>query len=152
MPLKMGHSPEVVSENIKELRKSGRPQKQAIAIALANKRKSEKMADGGIVEGHDIADDMDDEKYSTVGEEEAEMQPEGTIPDHEMLAQALHKHEDYLAHGGMVNEEAGESEPEQALEGPVENENNLGMMNLGEAARKALAEHKMKRKHKRGHA
>ena len=49
MPLIKGHSPEVVSKNIKELMKSGRKQKQAIAIALAEKRKSKKMADGGLV-------------------------------------------------------------------------------------------------------
>lgn len=49
MPLIKGHSPEVVSSNIKELVKSGRPQKQAIAIALANKRKFKKMATGGLV-------------------------------------------------------------------------------------------------------
>lgn len=48
MPLIPGTSKEVVSENIKELEKSNeqkqpgkeRPQKQIIAIALANKRKS----------------------------------------------------------------------------------------------------------------
>lgn len=34
MPLKKGKSKKVVSSNISELRKSGRPQNQAIAIAL----------------------------------------------------------------------------------------------------------------------
>jgi hypothetical protein len=34
MPLKSGSSRKAVSANIKELRKSGRPQKQSIAIAL----------------------------------------------------------------------------------------------------------------------
>lgn len=42
MPLKSGKSNKVVSENIKELMKSGRPQKQAVAIALKKKKESKK--------------------------------------------------------------------------------------------------------------
>lgn len=45
MPLKHGSSPKVVSSNISELVHSGRPQKQAIAIALSESRK--KKAAGG---------------------------------------------------------------------------------------------------------
>ncbi len=40
MPLKKGKSKATISANIKELVKSGRPQKQAIAIALNTARKS----------------------------------------------------------------------------------------------------------------
>lgn len=40
MPLKEGSDKKVVSQNISELVHSGRPQKQAIAIALNNARKS----------------------------------------------------------------------------------------------------------------
>ena len=42
MPLKSGKSKKVISENIRELRRSGRSQKQAIAIALSNARKKRK--------------------------------------------------------------------------------------------------------------
>ncbi|HET6373949.1 MAG TPA: hypothetical protein VFG76_11620 [Candidatus Polarisedimenticolia bacterium] len=45
MPLKPGSSPEVVSANIRELIASGRPQKQAVAIALDKKRKSQSEDD-----------------------------------------------------------------------------------------------------------
>jgi hypothetical protein len=40
MPLKRGSSKEIVSANIRELVKSGRPQKQAIAIAMDKAGKS----------------------------------------------------------------------------------------------------------------
>jgi len=42
MPLHKGKSKRVVSENIRELIKSGRPQKQAVAIALDTARRKKK--------------------------------------------------------------------------------------------------------------
>ena len=42
MPLLKGDSQDIVSANISELRKSGRPEKQAVAIALSEARRTGK--------------------------------------------------------------------------------------------------------------
>lgn len=40
MPLKKGSSKKTISSNIRELRHSGRPQKQAVAIAYSEARRA----------------------------------------------------------------------------------------------------------------
>lgn len=42
MPLKKGSSKKVISENIAELRRSGRPEKQSVAIAYSEAGKTKR--------------------------------------------------------------------------------------------------------------
>lgn len=59
MPLQAGHSQDVITSNIKELMRSGKKPKQAIAIAIVEAQKHKKnLSTGGIV-GTDGADTKD---------------------------------------------------------------------------------------------
>ena len=42
MPLRKGSSKETISKNIRELKSSGRPQKQAVAIAMSKAKKTKR--------------------------------------------------------------------------------------------------------------
>jgi|DEB0MinimDraft_6_1074348.scaffolds.fasta_scaffold07555_8 hypothetical protein len=56
MPLMRGNNPKQISGNIRRLKKEGKPQDQAVAIALnvagKSKKKPRKMATGGMVKGY----------------------------------------------------------------------------------------------------
>jgi hypothetical protein len=51
MPLQSGSSKETISKNISEMVKSGHPQKQAVAAALSNARKSDSEKLDAIADG-----------------------------------------------------------------------------------------------------
>jgi len=59
MPLKKGAAKGVISANIRELRKSGRPQEQAVAIALDKAGKAKILAEGFILSEGSVAIALD---------------------------------------------------------------------------------------------
>jgi hypothetical protein len=157
MPLKKGHSQEVVGSNIKELVRSGRKQKQAVAIALANARKYKKMADGGYVDMDDDAD-VDSDLATGADRSMLELQDMGANhPDeianpeshsHEqMLAEKLHEESEGYAMGGLV-EEADEGEevgPEPTSEASAQHAVEHSV-DLSSEAKKAIEERRKRRR------
>lgn len=176
MPLKMGVSPEVVSGNVKELMRSGRPQKQAVAIAMAHKRKAAKMmAAGGMVDADDDLDAGTNNsepalRSLTEIQEQGDMNPSAiTNPeyqkDRDHLAKALFdkaqmSEELSFAEGGLVEDESdGMNGAEPALdldagtEEPMSDEpmkpaavEHAPVSGLSDEARMAIMEKKRKRK------
>lgn len=155
MPLKKGHSKEVLHENIQEMIRAGHPVKQAVAASYANQRKYKKMADGGMVEDDShIEDETGDGHQEDVGELQHDTQSMDGDADYLMLGNALGKiHEDHgYAHGGMVDEEdddetVAEGGPATPMaEMPITTDNTAEMSaGLSEEQKKALMMKKQKR-------
>lgn len=85
MPLFHGKSRKAFSKNIETEMDEGKPQKQALAIAYAMKKRGEKMAEGGMIEC--------DEKASGYDHPEAEG---------DMVARIMKKREGMYSEGGMI--------------------------------------------------
>jgi hypothetical protein len=132
MPLKKGHSKEVVSDNIKEMMKAGHPQKQAIAAALTMARKYKKMSEGGMVDpdyDEDVSSDFEDNAVRGLNEIRVEGKFQENVnaspkaeSDEQMLARALHKkaEKDEMASyamGGLVEgpKDVGTEEPDENM-------------------------------------
>lgn len=102
MPMKSGHSKEVVRSNIQEMMRAGHSQKQAVAAALHSARKSKKlmMADGGQVP-------VDNSKR-TLGEIIGYPGFEKKKADAPKPAPAPAEDTQNMAHGGEVSEDMDE--------------------------------------------
>lgn len=154
MPLKNGHSHEVISGNVRELVKAGHEPKQAVAIALSSARKSKKMAMGGSVM------DETEEMPRALAELQADgdMPPEAVAGPSEQMedrafAEALrHKAEmemapSNMAMGGLVVEEGDnedESKPTQEqVSTPAEPMSSM----VSPDAMKAIEEKKKRRRY-----
>lgn len=140
MPLKKGHSREVVSSNVRELVGSGYKPKQAVAIALAHKRKS--LAMGGEVD--------DDDLDTPMGLQSRGEYDPGVMGGSDDLARALSEQELNLAMGGMVDPElemhSDETEPGEVETVPSKApETLLSSSDLTEEAKKAIMEKKKRR-------
>lgn len=161
MPMKMGHSPEIIGSNISEMIRAGHPKETAIAAALSSARKSKKMSEGGEVDfdkdenrSIDELNDMSQDYPDAIGPEEGH-------EEHEMLAKALFdksEKEDGYAYGGEVapvedSKESNESSFEMHksdLAEPMQDESRAkaaGPMAISDMERQALEERKKKRKY-----
>lgn len=116
MPLKKGHSREVVAHNIREMIHSGYKPKQAVAASLASARKYKKMGYGGEVShAHEMHPEEihhhmakggmvhHDSSYAHGG-----MMHKGHDSKH---SRASHQHMKHMAHGGMMEHEDDAENP-----------------------------------------
>lgn len=145
MPMKPGKDPKVVSENIREMIKSGHPVKHAIAAALAHKHKTAEYSDGGIVDD----DGDDDRNLSELNYDSNE--------GNKALASALHEAGEevaFMSDGGEVKKKES-PQPSPSPSGAEDIQASMrkafhfadGGMVLSEGAKEALMKKKAKRKY-----
>jgi hypothetical protein len=138
MPLKQSASSEALHENIRELVKSGKKQKEAIAIGLAHQRKMKMMAEGGMVEDQMDADDA-----------KADMAGEAVYPmgDDEQGLSANVMSEQELAEGLQAAKmKANDTEPAMAEADDKVAGHEMAASNLSEDAKMAILAKRAKRK------
>lgn len=111
MPMMKGHSPKVISSNVKEMMKAGHSQKVSVAASLAHARKYKKMkgfSEGGEVQGleHGGMEDMPDPEMAKGGQDEsmAEMDSKGP-EDYERTIIQIGKQGESLAPDEVSNPE-----------------------------------------------
>lgn len=111
MPLKKGHSKEVVGSNIREMVGAGHPVKQAVAASLAKARKYKNMKDGGWSEGEDESADeiIEDSEHTPFEEQHLGQQHPSEVANPE--TQDFHrKFFDALTDSSLEDKEMGELE------------------------------------------
>lgn len=166
MPLKKGHSHEVISSNIHEMVKAGHPVKQAVAASLAHARKYKKMAMGGEVIEHDIHDPFQPEQGNIGGGDDNAIHGQAVYPmmdaneglsdetmDESVMVQGLQKAK-YAANQNTVkySTDMGGDEGEIKKQGlEIEHQDTkptiaMPSNHISEEAKKALAMKKAKRR------
>lgn len=168
MPLKKGHSQEVISQNIKEMVAAGHDPKQAVAASLAHARKYRKMAEGGMV---DFDDDLDEGTNNTEDAQRSlgELQAQGRSMPQDVENPEMEEHDDHLAKAlydksqstdalmfaegglveGMADTDVGNMPDEDmadSTEEPMSSE-MMSPMGLSMDAQMALMERKKKRRY-----
>lgn len=102
MPLFKGKSKQAFSKNVATEMDAGKPQKQSLAIAYAMKRRGNKMAHGGVVDGYESSCTEHCEQPCAIHEQASGYEndpPEQHYAEGGIVDRVMKK---YLSEGGMV--------------------------------------------------